>query len=163
MKYDDPRLNLLVFFDHESARYVRGVVEELGRTYPTLSVAEGEEINPNGMSLNPTRGQLDGEYLLNQLHGAHGAGLALWLVSGDVYHDGLNFVFGLAMDREALVSTYRLDAEELVAKEAVHEVGHLLGLAHCRYSCAMRFSNSLAEVMAKPRSLCAHCRQHIEG
>ena len=163
MGQENRRVNLRVYYDRDSAKLVRKVVEDLAQTYPFLVVAEGEEINPGGNALNLDRRQLDGDYLLDQLHAAHGPGLALWLVSDDTYHDGLNFVFGLAVDREAVVSTYRLDSEELAAKEAIHEIGHLLGLAHCRQTCVMRFSNSLVEAKHKPKTLCTRCRQQLRA
>lgn len=85
--------------------------------------------------------------------------LSLWLVSADLYVVGMNFVFGVAHPgKAAVLSTARLPTIELITKEAIHELGHVLGLAHCTNECVMRFSNSLAEAQAKPSALCDRCR-----
>lgn len=90
----------------------------------------------------------------------------------DGYDHGLNFVFGEASptSRVAIVFTQRLDPRyygqepdynlyfNRVAKEIIHELGHLLGLNHCtRKSCVMSFSNSVYEVDAKTRFFCESC------
>jgi archaemetzincin len=85
--------------------------------------------------------------------------IALWLVSDDLYVEGMNFVFGVAHPgKAAVLSTARLPSIELIIKEAIHELGHVLGLAHCTHECVMQFSNSLAEAQAKPATLCGRCR-----
>jgi archaemetzincin len=85
--------------------------------------------------------------------------IALWLVSDDLYVEGMNFVFGVAHPgKAAVLSTARLPSIELIIKEAIHELGHVFGLAHCTHECVMQFSNSLAEAQAKPATLCGRCQ-----
>jgi len=87
---------------------------------------------------------------------------------------GLNFVFGLAAppSRCAVISLARLYPEfygqprdprlfkARAVKEAVHELGHLLGLGHCPDpACVMSFSNSLADTDKKGPGFCDHCRE----
>lgn len=87
------------------------------------------------------------------------------LTGADLYAPGLNFVFGLAV-REglAIVSWHRLqDAEGTftirLAKEVIHEVGHLEGLGHCsNETCVMWFSNALWETDRKGLDFCPDCR-----
>jgi archaemetzincin len=45
-------------------------------------------------------------------------------------------------------------------KEAVHELGHTLGLVHCpEAGCVMHFSNTLADTDCKSHRLCAMCER----
>ncbi len=93
----------------------------------------------------------------------------LALVDVDLYAPGLNFVFGQAnkLEMVAIVSLFRLKGERLVLRartEAVHEVGHLLGLDHCSSpSCVMFFSNSIIDTDRKGEQLCLVCRRRLDG
>jgi archaemetzincin len=92
----------------------------------------------------------------------------------DLTAPGLNFVFGLAdpPSRCAVISLARLYPEfygqpraprlfkARAVKEAVHELGHLLGLGHCPDpACVMAFSNSLADTDRKGPGFCRRCRE----
>ncbi|RLF43658.1 MAG: peptidase [Thermoplasmata archaeon] len=87
---------------------------------------------------------------------------SLWIVDKDIYVDKMNFVFGLAFQNRAIISTYRLPSDEMIVKEVVHELGHVFGLPHCKNKCVMQFSNSLAEAMKKPSKLCNECKKKIK-
>jgi archaemetzincin len=99
--------------------------------------------------------------------------LVLGVTEVDLYIRGLNFVFGLAHPGEkcAIISLARLNPQfygEPAApgllgvralKEAVHELGHLLGLGHCpEPSCIMFFSNSLMDTDRKGPGFCPRCQ-----
>lgn len=87
----------------------------------------------------------------------------------DLYADDLNFVFGLAesFGRCAVISLFRLrigvteqEFRRRVMKEAVHEIGHTFGLAHCaKPSCVMFFSNSLVDTDRKETNWCEACEK----
>jgi archaemetzincin len=91
--------------------------------------------------------------------------VAVGLTGRDLYVPSLNFVFGLAIKEAgaAIVSWYRLEGDEKVfvarvAKEIVHEVGHVEGLDHCRNEmCVMWFSNTLSETDRKEAKFCPAC------
>ena len=117
---------------------------------------------------NQNRGQYEGLALLNtfQLRGD----ATLGVTEVDTYTEGLNFIFGLALGRKALISLKRLkpkfygspDDDELfklrVLKEAMHELGHIFGLNHCsNRKCVMYFSNSIWDTDVKDRRYCRKC------
>ncbi|MEM1640541.1 MAG: hypothetical protein QW206_02920 [Acidilobaceae archaeon] len=91
--------------------------------------------------------------------------LVVAVCAGDAYYDDLNFVFGLANPKLGVASVYiaRLSEEspeklvERLAKEVLHEIGHLLRLSHCENECVMKFSNTLSDVDKKPRGFCSKC------
>ena len=96
----------------------------------------------------------------------------LGVTSFDLFVPGLNFVFGEARlpGRVGVISTFRLkDPQgradllgERVVKEAVHEIGHMVGLEHCSTtSCVMYFSNTLADTDHKSRNLCRNCKSRM--
>lgn len=94
----------------------------------------------------------------------------------DLYTEGLNFVFGQA-DVEGGISVislhnlrqenYGLPADydlllERALKEAVHELGHNLGMGHCQDGyCVMHFSNSLIDTDVKKAYFCGNCRPKL--
>lgn len=92
----------------------------------------------------------------------------------DLYVPSMNYVFGEARlpGRVAIISTYRLKdttshgGAELLSvravKEAVHELGHTLGLTHCTNpSCVMSFSNSLEDTDRKGEDCCEACSRKL--
>lgn len=105
------------------------------------------------------RNQYNADLLLSKMKQKD---LFLWIVHEDLYSDNLNFVFGCAVPfKGAVLSTFRLRSRDLIEKEAIHEIGHVLGLDHCNNRCVMMFSNSLYEALLKPRSLCSFCKEKL--
>jgi len=117
--------------------------------------------------------QMNGEDMLSEVARTrlqHGAALALGFTDRDLYVPGMNFIFGLASrgDKVAIVSACRLASRESeilrlrLLKEAVHELGHLHGLAHCADPlCVMHFSNSLADTDHKSPDFCRRCKHML--
>jgi archaemetzincin len=102
--------------------------------------------------------------------------VVLGVTEVDIYADNLNFVFGEAelFGRKALISLARLKPEfyELppnkeilkirALKEAMHEIGHVLGLMHCKNKrCVMSFSNSIIDVDYKDWRYCKECLKKL--
>ena len=103
-------------------------------------------------------------------------GKVLGVTNLDLFIPIFTFVFGEAQvgGAAALMSTHRLrqefyglpaDGQLLFAraeKEAIHELGHAYGLAHCRsFDCVMRFSNSVEEVDLKACNFCQLCEARL--
>jgi archaemetzincin len=118
------------------------------------------------------RGQFDGSGLLEAL--PEGEEAVLGVTEVNAYVDGLNFIFGLAGDRKALISLKRLrpeyyrlpEDEELfkyrVLKEAMHELGHVFGLNHCPdRNCVMYFSNSILDTDFRDWRYCGPCEWNL--
>lgn len=127
-----------------------------------------------GRSFDSARGQYHSSLMLGHLrkNPPPAAEKILGIVDVDLYVPGLNFVFGEADLKGccALISLARLRQEfyglpadpglfyQRVAKEAVHEIGHTLGLNHCSdVGCAMHFSNGLEDTDTKSSYLCPSC------
>lgn len=157
---------LRILHDGKSEAAVAAVARALEEVFGlrTIEVLHGAPAAVQA-AWNAHRKQYNASRLLAHLGGSTGAAppgcpvLSLWLVSADLYVAGMNFVFGVAHPgKAAVLSTARLPTIELIIKEAIHELGHVLGLAHCTNECVMQFSNSLAEAEAKPSALCDRCR-----
>jgi len=100
----------------------------------------------------------------------------LAVTGSDLYIPILTFVFGEAQmgGPSAIVSYYRLRQEfyglppdgdllrQRLLKEAVHELGHTLGLTHCEdYRCAMSASHSVELIDLKENAFCENCANQV--
>jgi len=100
----------------------------------------------------------------------------LAVTSVDLFIPVLTFVFGEGRlgGCSAVISTFRLREEfygrpadrtlslSRLEKEAVHEVGHMLGLPHCLdRNCVMHASTSLIHTDVKSNRLCPECHASL--
>jgi len=106
-------------------------------------------------------------------HGDH----LLGLIDLDLFIPILTFVFGEAQlgGRGALVSVHRLRERlygpaaderlflERCEKEAIHELGHTLGLKHCPvFECVMHYANTAEDIDIKRNVFCPNCSRLLD-
>ena len=161
----------------------RRVLLHLKESLEAIFEAQIEIIEPMELpenAYNPGRGQYHSTPILDKVrkfNGARDFDKVLGICWVDLYVPGLNFVFGEASPAEgvAIISLVRLRQEyyglpkdeelflKRVIKEAVHELGHLYGLRHCRdHRCVMYFSNSLVDTDRKGSTFCPEHQRQLE-
>jgi archaemetzincin len=142
----------------------------------TTAIVEDEQNSIPEKAFDKNRRQYRSNQILAAIQNykpkAKGVNRLLGVVNEDIFVPELSFVFGEAScpGKTALISLWRLRPEfygskpdvELYAerslKEAVHELGHTLGLKHCRRSsCVMHFSNSIFDTDKKQSLFCDDC------
>ncbi|MGO9242259.1 MAG: archaemetzincin family Zn-dependent metalloprotease [Bryobacteraceae bacterium] len=125
---------------------------------------------------DPVRGQYYSSSVLAALPAPAAGRAALAVTEADLYVPVLTFVFGEAQlgGPRAIVSVHRLrdeyygqprDEAKLdarLAKEALHELGHTLGLRHCDdWRCVMASSHAVERLDLKECQYCPHCARRI--
>ncbi len=149
----------------------------LTKTYPDTTGSIIKEPLPLPVhAFDKKRRQYNSTVILNEVR-AYAANRrdfhrVLGVVDVDIFMSDLNYVFGeaYAPGDAGLISLWRLKPEfykdkpnmELyllrAQKEAIHEVGHTLGVRHCRRSnCVMHFSSSIFDTDKKQNLLCDEC------
>lgn len=170
-----PAIGLVEIGNRDQA-VIKWVIDDL----PSIIPAEIRILSPQPLPsryFDSRRGQFIADGILSSLAGIARREnvLCLGITGADIFSPGLHFVFGIACTGAALISTFRLmlgfygmpDNEMVyrrrILTEAVHEIGHALGLAHCEHpGCVMYFSNWIGDTDLKGPKFCYRCRRRVD-
>jgi archaemetzincin len=164
------------------ATIIAWIKENLTRVFPNATCVVVDETVPlREEAFDEKRRQYQSHVILSEVQGCAvrkpSLNRVLGVVDADIFVPELNFVFGEATcpGKAALISLWWLRPEfygespnmalflERALKEAVHELGHTLGLRHCpRSSCVMHFSNSISDTDIKQSLFCDKCYLHAK-
>jgi len=165
-------MKVKIFSEVDDEELLKTIAEGLSQAYGVDVQITLGEIKEASHAYSSKRRQYDAGKITAKLRDMVRAGeLVLAVTDRDLYVAGLNYVFGYAPGGVSVISLARLDQSfyglpanrelflERAVKEAVHEVGHLLGLGHCRHErCVMFFSNSIIDTDRKGIFPCSVCR-----
>jgi len=122
--------------------------------------AYGLKVQESGYLYVPLAGQkLNAAKLLKHLARTGDQKDALWLVDRELFYPEIGQVLGCSAKGVALL--YAGLEPEVLAKEALHEVGHLMGLEHCQNYCVMHLSTNAKKAKEKPARLCMGCSDRL--
>jgi archaemetzincin len=152
------------------------LVGPISTRYKRFKVIRAAHLADVSEAYDPRRRQYHSSRMLVLLEGhigKLGVDRLLGVASFDLYAPGMNFVFGEARlpGRVGVISTCRLKTQsrnqdnlfrDRVIKEAVHEIGHMVGLQHCSDArCVMHFSERLVDTDLKSSNLCSNCQSKL--
>jgi archaemetzincin len=152
---------------------LKAIAKALNREFH-IRTRIGDRIATPAHAYNRMRRQYHSTIILKELESSkpNNSTRILGIVDEDLFVPSLNFVFGEANISRgiALISLVRLRQEFYglrpdkrlfqirAIKEAIHEIGHTYGLAHCpNRGCIMHFSNSLRDTDIKGPGFCKSC------
>ncbi|MHC4278344.1 MAG: archaemetzincin family Zn-dependent metalloprotease [Planctomycetota bacterium] len=155
------------------------VLKDNLRSFFKRRVAMGKTMPEPYYALNKGREQYLATAILNAIMDEReyaGYERVLGVFDHDLYASGLNFVFGQAAGKAAVISLARLGQgfyglpedrglfHKRAFTEAVHELGHTYGLGHCRNPrCVMFFFDSLIDTDRKGPGFCPVCKDRLSS
>ncbi|MCD6230231.1 MAG: hypothetical protein J7K00_05580 [Candidatus Diapherotrites archaeon] len=128
------------------------------------AVVAGESIAEPKSVFSLSGGKIDADLLLSYLQKCTEKNILAVFTGNELGCSDSDFVFGAAIVNGVccVVSSSGFEGNTgRIAKEALHEIGHCLGLTHCKNACAMRFSSSVEDIDLKPAKLCSACKKFL--
>jgi predicted Zn-dependent protease len=155
----------LISLDPVARHMISEAISEISSTIGTEVVFEEIHFEYPGAPQKRFRGDV----LIDLFARRHdGCSPTVLLTSREIYVPPYMYVLGFSKPRSGIgmVSWSRFrgnpDLAELVAKEVIHEFGHLAGLTHCSSGkCVMAFSGSLDELRGKGICFCRDCESKL--
>ena len=151
---------LNIFWQPQCEVLVPNVKECLEKVFPWMIATDAGCKQIQAEAYDPSRYQYDALCLLKCLPDE---GISLWIVAEDIYSPGYRYLYGAAVDKKAVVSYFRPDNLDEFKKEICHEVGHALGLKHCKGKCLMHVSRNGKQLAKKSSQLCMRCRKILNA
>jgi len=146
----------------------------LGKVFGKCRILKIMEV-PNE-AYNSRRNQYNSSIILMKLPKI--CEIVLGVTEVDIFAYTFNFIFGEAElnGKRAVISLARLNPEFYgedydenllkirTLKESMHEIGHVLGLFHCKNKkCVMSFSNTILDTDYKDWRYCSKCLEKLKG
>jgi archaemetzincin len=144
-----------------------------------MDVVIGSNLDIPRYAYNQRRDQYRVQTILENLSFKHSGGdFIIGISDVDLYRDGYNFVFGHSnlINGVSMISILRLKEEyygrdedpnlfrKRVLTEAIHEIGHLLGLFHCKdIKCVMHDPLSIEDIDRKEYEFCTKCSKSLDN
>ncbi|MCF8084621.1 MAG: archaemetzincin family Zn-dependent metalloprotease [Deltaproteobacteria bacterium] len=155
--------------------FVRDQVAECVSCQCRLPCRFSPEMTTPAYAFDEKRQQYNSKLILRYLMDLNHRSLRFLAVTQlDLFVPILKYVFGLAQieGQCAIISTYRLRPEyyghapnpalfmERVKKTALHELGHTMGLTHCRdRRCIMHSATTIEDTDVKRARFCPTCHE----
>lgn len=155
------RKSLEIYWQRACSDTVENVKRELIVTFPGLEPVAIKHLEPPNTAWDSSRGQYDAAYLINELEAMQSGALCLWVLDVNISYGSYSYLYGAASGTNAIVSAFCTGKGENFYKEASHEVGHMLGLSHCRENCVMHTSRNGLQLKKKSPILCRQCAKKL--
>lgn len=153
--FDLPMMRIGVFF--QSTRAESAFKTSLG--YLSQSISRHLVFEGGGfIDLRVPTGGFHAPQILCELAQQFQQSLFVAIVDEFLLSQDGHYVFGAAVPGVGcVISLGRLLGPQHLAKEIVHEIGHIYGLLHCRNPCAMAFSRTAQQTRLKLAQFCPKC------
>lgn len=149
-----------IYYEPDLAPKMEVIGDKIGGLFPFLKITILGVWKVPLSAWDSFLNQYDAPAILSRLDPKEAMAL-LWFISGDLGDTEHKGLFGVALGQRAVVSSFRVDDPEGLAKAAGHELGHILGLGHCSGDCIMHPSRTLAEAASKSNTFCPVCGEKI--